>query len=144
VRALASLVASVLAAATASTAAAPPVERLAVASKIEPLGQGRGKLVLSFEPDSRYDFNRTPPITVEIEPASGIEWDRTRQLPRDGRPTEGSQYFGKIQPVEFTYTVSASSRPEVRIKVTYFYCSKKDGYCAREVKPLVIPLPRAS
>ena len=115
-----------------------------VTSKVEPLGTGRGKLVISFQPNPAYDFNRTPPMTVQVEGAPGIEWDRTRQLPKDGKPVEGSQYFGKILPVEFTYTLAPSARPEARVKVTYFYCSKKDGYCAREVKPLVVSLPPMS
>ena len=133
-----------LAAAAAESPAA--AEKLAVTAKVESLTKsaGKGRLILSFRPSPEFDINRTPPITVDIESAPGIEWDRTRQLPRDGKPSDSSQYFGKILPVEFTYTLSPSARPEAKVKVTYFYCSKKDGYCARENKPLVVPLTPSS
>jgi hypothetical protein len=125
----------------AAHAAAP--EKLAVSSKVETLGKSRGRLVLSFKPDPQYDFNRTPPMTVEVEAAPGVTWEQVKQSPKDGKPAAGSNYYGQILPVEFVYTLSSPAPPEARARVTYFYCSKKDGFCARETKNVMIPLARS-
>ena len=121
-------------------AVAAPAEKLTVSSKVESLGPKTGKLVLAFKPDPQYDFNRTPPFTVEVEPRAGIEWQAPKLSPKDGKPKAGSQYYGEILPVEFPYTLSAGAPIEARAKVTYFYCSKKDGFCARETKPVLVTI----
>ena len=120
----------------AAQAAAP--DKLAVSSKVEALGNNRGKVVVSFRADPQYDINRTPPLVVEVESAPGLRWEQVKQSPKDGKPSEGSNYYGQILPVEFVYTLSSGAPVEARARVTYFYCSKKDGYCARETKSVAI------
>jgi len=124
----------------AAALAVVPGDKLVVVPRVDALDGGHGKLTLTFRPDARYDFNRTPPLTVEVEPVPGVRWEQTRQVARDGKPSSGSQYFGQILPVEFKFVRERSVAVEARVKVTYFYCSKKDGYCARESKTLVVPL----
>jgi hypothetical protein len=124
--------------------AAGSPDKLVVTPRVEALGAGRGRLILSFKPDPRYDFNRTPPLSVEVQPAPGLRWDQIRQTARDGKPPSGSPYFGQILPVEFTFSRDGAGPGQAEVKVTYFYCSKKDGYCARESRTLVVPLAPGS
>lgn len=117
-----------------------PPDKLQISFKLQSTDKDHGKLIISFKPSPQYHFNKTPPLTVEVAAAEGVQWDKTKQLPKDGKPVPGSQYYGQIEPVEFTYSLSSPRPVEVQAKVTYFYCAKKDGYCAKEVKKLVVHL----
>ena len=119
-------------------------EKLLYSYTVQPTGKDRGKLIFSFKTNPLYDFNKKPPLTIEVGATPGVQWDQTKQLPKDGKPVPGSQYYGRMEPVEFQYSLAASRPVEVKAKVTYFYCSKKDGFCAREIKNLTIPLGPSS
>lgn len=101
---------------------------------------GSGEVAVSFVP-------RDPDVRVNEYPAPRLKLDPEQKVlaekpftaappPPPGQPA----YLDLAFPVVFPVTVSGPSYVAVKGTLTYFYCSKRDGWCRKGTVDLEIPV----
>ena len=93
---------------------------------------GAGEVAVTFVP-------RDPDVKVNEHPAPRLTLDPTQKLLVDkpvkaaARPAASAEpaYLDLTLPVVFPVAVAAPKPATVRGNVTYFYCSKRDGWCRK-------------
>jgi hypothetical protein len=92
-----------------------------------------------------------PQVRVNEDPAPRLKLDAGQQVLQDKpvprrspRPVPGeTRYLDPAVPVAFPVTVAASAgRGEHTVKgtVTYFYCSKTEGWCRKGTAEIAVPV----
>lgn len=110
-------------------------------SQTSPVKAGRKTTVtVSFNVLKDYKINREPTISLELKPANGIKADATtiEASPVDKKSTD--EYYVDLPTLKLALTASKAGKYEVPGKLTYFFCSKIDGFCAKQTVDVKIPL----
>lgn len=109
---------------------------LKISYTAQPLAGGKMSLTFRFEHNPRYVVNLTPQPKLDI-----VRGERSvllsKIVPANLGKDAASSYYGAMAPVEVT--VDRDSGLEARI--TYFFCSKADGFCARKTDSVPIHFP---
>ncbi|MBI3940358.1 MAG: hypothetical protein HY315_05950 [Acidobacteria bacterium] len=121
---------------------APPAGGRAVHNPLKfqcdarPASTGRISLTCAFELNPKYDINLVPKPKVDV--VSGEASLLPAQLvPVNVRKARDPRYYGEMGPVSAT----VDRRPGLQARFTYFFCSKKDGFCAQKIEKVNIQLP---
>jgi hypothetical protein len=96
---------------------------------IKPAAGGNVALTFQFVQKAGYTINLSP------EPKLDIVKGEASVLPAQLVPTNkakvrSSPYYGEMAPL----TVTVARRPGLQARMTYFFCFKKDGFCARKIE----------
>ncbi|MBI2823008.1 MAG: hypothetical protein HYX74_12365 [Acidobacteria bacterium] len=102
----------------------------------KPAAAGKVALTFEFEPKPGYVINLKP------EPKLTIVKGGSSVLPKQLVPAnlgkaDEPNYYARMAPL--TVTVDRSS--DLQAQLTYFFCSKKDGFCARKTDKVRLLLP---
>ena len=110
-------------------------------SPTAPVKAGRqANLTVSFSVLKEYKINREPTIVLEIKPVSGVKLDATtiEASPVDKKSTD--EYYVNLPTLKVGLTAAKAGKYELPGKLTYFFCSKTDGFCAKQTVDVKIPL----
>lgn len=110
-------------------------------SPTAPVKAGRqANLTVSFSVLKEYKINREPTIVLEIKPVSGVKLDATtiEASPVDKKSTD--EYYVILPTLKVGLTAAKAGKYELPGKLTYFFCSKTDGFCAKQTVDVKIPL----
>ncbi|MBI4455328.1 MAG: hypothetical protein HY644_05445 [Acidobacteria bacterium] len=96
------------------------------------------KVSLTF----RFEQNPSYGIIVKPEPNLDVVKGESSILPAKLVPANlqkqaKSPYYGEIAPM----TVTVERTPGLQGRITYFFCHKKDGFCARKTDKVDLRLP---
>jgi hypothetical protein len=118
------------------TALADRVE--VTASYVPPAKAGaNGSVAVTFEPkDPDVHVNRDPAPRLKLDPDQRVLVDKQPPPPRRGgsADVEAAGFFEAGMPVTFAVALApglARGEHEAKGTVTYFYCSKRDGWCRK-------------
>lgn len=107
----------------------------------EPVVAGReGEVVVSFQVRDGYLINHTPPMQLKLEPVVGLTLAEASMISDPLDPDSTDVYYVNVP--DFTVEVR-SERPgawEVPGELVYFFCSKADGFCARQTLEVRVPV----
>src|SRR5262245_30599328 len=100
---------------------------------------GSGEVAVTFAPkDPDVHINTTPAPRLKLDEAQKVLGDKP-----GARPSVGSEkYVDTTFPVVFPVSVLAPLHGEQTVKgsLTYYYCSKREGWCRKGSALLEIPV----
>jgi hypothetical protein len=106
-----------------------------------PIQAGRqGAVNVSFNVISGFMINREPTITLALQPVPGVKLEKTdlEASPIDKKSKD--EYYVDLPTLRVGVTAAKAGKYEVPGKLTYFYCSKADGFCSKQTVDVKIPL----
>lgn len=124
--------------------AAPPRHFDVQASFVPPGKAGaNGAVAVSFTPlDPNVHINETPAPRLKLDPSQTVLVDRqAAPEPSTAGEPPAARYLDLDAPVRFAVAFAKgapSGRQTVKAAVTYFYCSKTEGWCRKGTTPVEI------
>jgi len=100
----------------------------------------KADIAVSFNVIKPYAINRTPQITLKLADVPGVKLAKAEITASSIDPKSKDEYFVDLPTIHVVATASKSGKYEVPGKLTYFYCNKSDGYCAKQTVDVKIPL----
>jgi hypothetical protein len=117
------------------------------ASWVAPAKAGApGAVAVTFDTkDPDVHVNRDPAPRLALDPDQRILVDKQPPRPRRGgsADVEAAGFYETGDPVSFAAAVSPGApkgQHDVKGTVTYFYCSKRDGWCRKGTAEVEIPV----
>ena len=110
-------------------------------SQTSPAKAGRkASVTVSFNVLKDYKINREPTITLDVKPINGVKLDAAtiEASPVDKKSTD--EYYVDLPTLKVGFTAAKAGKYELPGKLTYFWCSKIDGFCAKQTVDVKIPV----
>jgi Disulphide bond corrector protein DsbC len=110
-------------------------------STASPVKAGRkASVTVSFDLLKGYKINRDPTITLSVTPVSGVKVEKTAidASPVDKKSKD--EYYVDLPTLTLGVTAAKAGKYELPGKLTYFFCSKSDGFCSKQTVDVKIPL----
>ena len=122
-----------------------PASHFEVSAAFTSKGPGRGEVAVTFlGKDADVHINEVPAPRLKVEPGQVLQEVAPSPAPagkEGGGPS--SKYLDITWPVVFPVTVGrapAAGPQTVKANVTYFYCSKREGWCRKGTAPVEFPV----
>jgi hypothetical protein len=110
------------------------------AFKAGPVRAGQsGELIVSFNLLDGYKINHTPPISLKLTAVSGLNLTKTDFVTPSEDPKSKDEYYADLPLIKVPITAAKTGNYAIPGKLTYFFCSKSDGFCSRQVLDVKIP-----
>ena len=108
---------------------------------VSPIRVGKpGEVAVTFTSLKGYAVDRTLPMTLKLTPVAGVTVPKTELKASGDDPKAKDQYYVDLPVIKVPVTVSKPGKYEVPGKLTYFFCSKTDGFCSRQVLDVKMPV----
>lgn len=106
-----------------------------------PVSAGKkNQVTVSFSLAKGFAINRTPPISLKLTALPGIKLEKTDFSSSPEDPKSKDEYYVDLPSFKVPLTVEKSGKYEVPGKLIYFFCSKADGFCSRQVIDVKVPI----
>jgi hypothetical protein len=118
-----------------------PPSHFDVSAAFKPKGKSAGEVVVTFLPkDPDVHINTTPAPRLKLEPGQALQDVPPAPVPK--APEGEARYLDTSSPVVFPVTVAPAPPPAGPVKgtLTYFYCSKREGWCRKGTADLEFPV----
>jgi len=102
-------------------------------------GQG-GEVTVSFGLLKGYAINLDPPITLKLKAVPGVTLRKTDFETPKNDPKSKDEYYVDLPTIKVPVAAEKAGNYEISGKLTYFFCSKADGYCSRQILDVKIPI----
>ena len=102
-------------------------------------GQG-GEVTVSFGLLKGYAINFNPPITLKLKAVPGVTLQKTDFETPKIDPKSKDEYYVDLPTIKVPVAAAKAGNYEIPGKLTYFFCSKADGYCSRQILDVKIPI----
>jgi hypothetical protein len=100
----------------------------------------KSDLTVSFNLMKGYAINKNPPISLKLTPVPGIKLDKTDFTSSPNDPKSTDEYYVDLPTLKVPVVVGKPGKYEVPGKLIYFFCSKADGFCSRQVSDVKVPI----
>ncbi len=100
----------------------------------------RGEVTVSFGLLKGYAINRTPPMSLKLTPVSGVTLAKESFATDSKDPKSKDEYYVDLPTIKVPVAAAKAGKYEIPGKLTYFFCSKADGFCSRQVLDVKIPV----
>ena len=110
-------------------------------STASPMKAGRkASVTVSFDLVNGYKINRDPTITLSVTPVPGVKLEKAAidASPIDKKSKD--EYYVDLPTLTLGVTAAKAGKYELPGKLTYFFCSKSDGFCSKQTVDVKIPL----
>jgi len=108
---------------------------------VSPIKAGiRGEVAVTFTALKGYAVDRTLPLTLKFTPVSGVTLVKTELKASPDDPKAKDQYYVDLPVIKVPVTAAKAGKYEIPGKLTYFFCSKTDGFCSRQMLDVKMPL----
>ena len=110
-------------------------------SSAGPVKVGRmTSLTVSFDLLKGYKINRDPKITLAVTPVAGVTLDSTKVEASSEDKKSKDEYYVDLPTLKLGIIAAKAGKYELPGKLTYFFCSKADGFCSKQVIDVKIPI----
>jgi hypothetical protein len=99
-----------------------------------------GEITVSFGLLNGYAINHTPPMTLKLTKVPGVTLPKTDFSTPTKDPKSKDEYYVDLPTIKLPVTAAKAGTYEIPGKLTYFFCSKADGFCSRQVLDVKIPV----
>ena len=123
--------------ALAPVAALAATEHYALSAAYVPPAKPRGAATVAvtfIADDSDVKINQEPAPRLKLDPEQGVLVDRQAPPTRKGESVSEPKYLDISLPVAFPVALNPKApkgEQPVKGTVTYFYCSKREGWCRK-------------
>jgi len=100
----------------------------------------KGDVIVSFTALKDYAVYRLMPITLKLSPASSVRLSMTEFKASSEDPRSKDDYYVDLPTFNIPLTVAKAGKYEIPGKLTYFFCSEKDGFCSRQTLDVKIAI----
>ncbi len=100
----------------------------------------RGEVTVSFSALKGFAIDRTLPLTLKLTAVPGVTLAKTDLAAPSADPKAKDQYYVDLPTIKVPVTVEKAGKYEIPGKLTYFFCSKADGFCSRQVLDVKMPV----
>jgi hypothetical protein len=99
-------------------------------------------IVVTFTAVKGFVIDRQPqtPLTLKLTEVPGVKLTKSEIVAPTEDPKSKDEYYVDLPIVHVTATAAKAGKYEVPGKMTYFFCSKSDGFCSRQTVDVKIPL----
>jgi hypothetical protein len=108
--------------------------------KTAPVKVGATEVVVRFKLRDGFGINRTPPITLKVTEPSGLKIEKKEFETPETDPKAKDEYYVDLPEIRVPVTVLKAGTYSIPAKFSYFFCSKKDGFCSKQSYDIKIPL----
>jgi len=106
-----------------------------------PMKAGKsGEVTVSFNVLNGYAINHTPPISLKLTATPGVILKQTDFATPTKDPKSKDEYYVDLPMIRVLVTAAKAGDYQVPGKLVYFFCSKSDGFCSRQVLDIKIPI----
>jgi hypothetical protein len=106
-----------------------------------PIRAGRtAEVTVSFDVLDGYAINHTPPMTLKLNTVSGLKLTKSDFTTPSPDRRSKDEYYVDMPVLKVPVVASKAGSYEIPGKLTYFFCSKADGFCSRQILDVKIPL----
>jgi len=99
-----------------------------------------GEVTVSFNLLKGYAINHKPPISLKLTKVSGVTLAKTDFATPTEDPKSKDEYYVDLPSIKVPVTAAKAGKYDIPGKLTYFFCSKTDGFCSRQVLDVKIPV----
>jgi hypothetical protein len=99
-----------------------------------------GEVTVSFNLLKGYAINHKPPISLKLTKVSGLMLAKTDFATPTEDPKSKDEYYVDLPSIKVPVTAAKAGKYDIPGKLTYFFCSKTDGFCSRQVLDVKIPV----
>ena len=85
-------------------------------------------------------INRTPPVSLKLTETPGVTLQKMSFTSSPDDPKSKDEYYVDLPTIKIPVLAAKAGKYEIPGKLTYFFCSKSDGFCSRQVFDVKIPL----
>jgi hypothetical protein len=100
----------------------------------------KGEIAISFSLLKDFAINRTPQMNLKLEAVEGVRLEKTTFMSSPDDPKSKDEYYVDLPVLRIPVTASKPGRYEIPGKLTYFFCSKTDGFCSRQIIDVKVPV----
>ena len=100
----------------------------------------RGEVTVSFTALKGYAIDRTLPMTLKLTEVPGVTFVKNEVNAPQNDPKSKDQYYVDLPVIKVPVTAAKPGKYEVPAKLTYFFCSKADGFCSRQILDVKMPV----
>jgi hypothetical protein len=100
----------------------------------------KANVTVAFDVLKQYKINRDPTITLVVTPVAGMKLASTtiEASPVDKKSKD--EYYVDLPTLQVGVTAAKAGKYELPGKLTYFFCSKVDGFCSKQTIDVKIPV----
>jgi hypothetical protein len=98
------------------------------------------EVVLSINVQDGYLINHTPPMQLKLEATSGVTLAESSMTSPGLDPDSTDVYYVNIPDFKINLQAARPGAYEVPGELVYFFCSKADGFCARQTLNVRVPV----
>ena len=95
---------------------------------------------VALEVREGYLINHTPPMQLKLEPVSGLSFTESTLTSPALDPASKDVYYVNVPDFRIGVTAANSGTYTVPGELVYFFCSKADGFCARQTLDVAVPV----
>ena len=99
-----------------------------------------GEVTVSFNLLKGFAINHKPPISLKLTKVSGVTLAKTDFATPTEDPKSKDEYYVNLPLIKVPVTAAKAGKYNIPGKLTYFFCSKTDGFCSRQVLDVKIPV----
>jgi hypothetical protein len=99
-----------------------------------------GEVVVSFDVLDGYVINRVPPVQLKLQPVEGLVHDAANLVSPSEDPKSTDEYYVDVPTFDVEVEAAMAGDYEIPGQLVYFFCSKSDGFCSRQIVDVVIPV----
>src|SRR5260370_24618751 len=108
---------------------------------VSPIKAGkRGEVAVSFTALKGYAVDRTLPMTLKFTVVPGVTLVKSDLAAPSNDPKSKDQYYVDLPVIKVPLTAAKPGKYEIPGKLTYFFCSKPDGFCSRQMLDVKMPV----
>ena len=100
----------------------------------------KADIVVSFNVIKGFVIDREPQITLKLTEVPGVKLANAEIAASPKDPKSKDEYFVDLPTIHVLATAAKAGKYEVPGKLTYFFCNKSDGFCAKQTVDVKIPL----
>lgn len=100
----------------------------------------KNEITVSFTLTKGFAINKTPPISLKLTAVQGVKMDKMDFTSSPDDPKSTDEYYVDLPSLKVPLTVAKPGKYEIPGKLVYFFCSKADGFCSRQVIDVKVPV----
>jgi|ERR1051326_2596241 hypothetical protein len=106
-----------------------------------PIAAGKkSEVTVSFSLTKGFAINRTPPISLKLTAIPGVKLEKTEFSSSPDDPKSKDEYYVDLPSLKVPLTAGKPGKYEIPGKLVYFFCSKSDGFCSRQIIDVKVPV----
>ncbi len=99
-----------------------------------------GEVVVSLDVIDGYVINRIPSMQLKLQDVEGLTHDAANLVASPDDPKSTDEYYVDVPVFNVEVEAAVAGDYEVPGELVYFFCSKADGFCSRQIIDVVVPV----